>query len=282
MAKTVFEAYNNCKKQLKNAGIEDYVFESKQIIKHITGLDNVGILNNPYKVLSEFEENNLTVIIKQRSIHYPLQYILGEWEFYGNKFFVGPGALIPRQDTETLVTTALNLSENIKKMKVLDLCAGTGCIGISIAKKRKDASVLMLEKYDTALYFANKNIQYHAAHNAVAVKGDIFGGDFSDRKFDLIVSNPPYLNLREMKQLQAEVAFEPKEALAGGKRGLEFYKAILDNYITSLNNGGIICFEVGATQGLEVAKMLKSYYLRHVSIVKDSAGKHRVVFGTYV
>ena len=100
---TIFEAYNDCKKQLEKAGIEDYVFESKQIIKHVTGYTNAQILTKYTQLLTKFQQDNLTAIIKQRLIRYPLQYILRRWNFFGREFFVGPGVLIPRSDTETLI-----------------------------------------------------------------------------------------------------------------------------------------------------------------------------------
>ena len=119
----IFEAYNKTKKELEAAGIEDYVFEAKQIIKHITGFSNSEILMNYTNRLTEFQSNNLTAIIKQRAIRYPLQYIFGEWAFYGREFFVGPGVLVPRADTETLVGVCLRYLKNSENPAVLDLCA---------------------------------------------------------------------------------------------------------------------------------------------------------------
>lgn len=280
MPKTIFEAYNECKVSLSKAGVEDYVFEAKQIIKHVTGMGNLEIINNPLKPLTEFQQNNLTAIIKQRSIHYPLQYILRNWDFYGRHFSVGPGVLIPRADTETVVERCLEFLKDKKCAKVLDLCAGTGCIGITIAGERRDVSVVMVEKYDEALRYTLQNVEQNGIKNAVAVKGDILKGDFADRKYDLIVSNPPYISKAEMENLQTEVRFEPETALFGGEDGLDFYKAIVKNYAASLNSGGMLCFEIGALQGKAVSRLLEENGLCDVKIAEDIAGKQRVVFGT--
>ena len=148
---TIFEAYNDCKKQLQAAGIEDYVFESKQIIKHITGYTNAQILTKYTQPLNEFQQNNLTAIIKQRLIRYPLQYIIGKWNFFGREFFVGPGVLIPRSDTETLIDVCLETVRSKTNPRVLDLCAGTGCIGITIKGECLPAEVTLVEKYDAII-----------------------------------------------------------------------------------------------------------------------------------
>lgn len=280
MPKTIFEAYNGCKALLEKAGIEDYVFESKQIIRFVTGLSNLEIINNPMKQLTEFEENNLTAIIKQRSIHYPLQYILRSWDFYGRRFSVGPGVLIPRADTEAVVEKSLKIIKDKKNPKILDLCAGSGCIGITLAGERTDASVIMVEKYNEALRYTEKNIAQNGINNAAAVRGDVECGDFADRKYDLIVSNPPYITKKDMQNLQKEVTFEPETALSGGEDGLKFYRAIVKNYAGALEKGGAMCFEVGIGQAEEVAGIMREAGLKNIGFAQDAEGRQRVVFGT--
>ena len=172
---TIFEAYNDCKKQLQAAGVEDYVFEAKQIIKHVTGYSNAQILSKYNTPLTKFQQDNLTVIIKQRLIRYPLQYIIGKWNFFGREFFVGPGVLIPRSDTETLIDAALELVKETESPRVLDLCAGTGCIGITIAGEKPSAEVVLVEKYDEAMRYLNNNI----------VKINIYEGEISLKSLGL-------------------------------------------------------------------------------------------------
>ncbi len=279
MSMTIFEAYNDCKRQLEAAGIEDYVFESKQIIKHITGLTSAQILTNYMNTLTEFQQNNLTVIIRQRLIRYPLQYIFGKWNFYGREFFVGTGVLIPRSDTETLIDLSLEIIKQKTAPKVLDLCAGTGCIGITLKCERPDADVTLVEKYEYALKYLNKN----AAHNNADVKiinGDVLNGDGSNEKYDLIVSNPPYITKADMQKLQPEVKYEPTSALDGGSDGLDFYRAIAKAYKNSLNNDGVVAFEVGVNEADSVAEILTGEGFVNVEKRKDLADIDRVVFGT--
>lgn len=279
MSKTIFEGYNECKKQLAEADIPDCVFEAKQIIKHVTGYTNAQILANYNRPLSQFQEDLLTVIIKQRLVHYPLQYIIGRWSFFGHEFFVGPGVLIPRADTETVMDVCMEYLAGDKEYKVLDLCAGTGCIGISIAAERENAKVTLVEKYSEALTYLNKNVE----HNGVGVEviqGDVLEGCASDKKYDLIVSNPPYITDGDMKTLQAEVQQEPETALAGGKDGLDFYRAIIENYKESLCSGGMLVFEVGVNQASAVALMMTAAGFINVDTRADMNDIDRVVFGT--
>lgn len=280
MSKTIFEAYNDLKRQLMNAGIEDYVFEAKQIIKHITGYNNSQILMHYNEHLTEFQQNNLTVIIKQRLVRYPLQYILGKWDFYGRSFFVGPGVLIPRPDTETVIEQCLKSLADKKEPKILDLCSGTGCIGITLAKEISDSKVTCLEKYTEAIEYIIKNIAENEAFNASPLQGDIFEGTASDVKYDLIVSNPPYVSAEEMRGLQPELSFEPETALLGGEDGLDFYKAITDNYKSSLCEGGTLIFEIGAAQAQAVSEIMREAGFSAVTVIKDPAENDRVVFGT--
>ncbi len=276
---TIFEAYNDCKRQLQAAGVEDYVFEAKCIIRHITGYTNAQILTKYTQPLTEFQQNNLTAIIKQRLIRYPLQYILRKWSFFGYEFFVGPGVLIPRSDTETLIDVCLEYIREKENPRVLDLCAGTGCIGLTIKGECKTADVTLVEKFDEALEFTNKN----AAHNKLAVKivkGDVLKTEGAEGLYDLIVSNPPYINDEDMKNLQPEVTFEPSTALAGGADGLDFYRHIAKEYKKHLAKGGVMAFEVGINQADAVCEIMRQNGFENVQTRKDYADIDRVVFGT--
>ena len=276
---TIFNAYNDIKKQLKNAGIEDNIFEAKQIIKHITGYSNEQILSGYQNELSGFQEINLQVIMKQRLNRYPLQYILGKWDFYGRPYKVGPGVLIPRPDTETVIEVCLDIIDKEKPSDVLDLCAGTGCIGITIACERKNSNVTLVEKYEEAARYIKENIK-NADGNANVLMGDVFESIGADKKYDLIVSNPPYVNEKDMGNLQPEVEFEPPTALYGGEDGLMFYRAIASNYRDSLKSGGSLVFEIGYDQGEAVKDILLALGFKNVKIKKDYSENDRVVFGT--
>ncbi|MBR6741374.1 MAG: peptide chain release factor N(5)-glutamine methyltransferase [Clostridia bacterium] len=274
---TIFEAYNHTKLKLKAAGIEDSVFEAKAIIRHITGLTNSEILTKYTNELTEFQQNNLTAILRQREIRYPLQYILGEWEFYKYTFKVGVGVLVPRSDTEVLVEECAEYLKNIEKPRVLDLCAGSGCIGISIAKDYPDSAVVLVEKYPEAKRYLDENITLNGAYNAMSILGDVFEGTANTEKYDLIVSNPPYIPPKEMEIISPETRFEPQTALLGGEDGLDFYRAIIKNYKNSLKDGGMLAFEVGINEAESVKSCLSDGGFAKITVIKDLNGIDRVV-----
>lgn len=276
---TIFEAYNSTKKKLEAAGIEDNVFEAKQIIKHITGLSAPQILANYNRSLTEFQENNLIALIHQREVRYPLQYIFGEWDFYSRSYYVGPGVLVPRADTETVIEVALNYLKSINNPTILDLCAGSGCIGITLAKEKENSFVTLLEKHKEAISYAEKNITRNNAENAKAVLGDVFLSDEADKKYDLIVSNPPYIPENEMKDISPETKYEPETALLAEDGGMEFYKAIINNYTNSLKSGGMMVFEVGIGESQKVAELLKESGYKNIEIKKDLNNIERAVSG---
>lgn len=277
---TIFEAYNQTKQKLKMAGIPDSVFEAKLIIKHITGLNNTQILTEYAKELTEFQQNNLTAILRQREIRYPLQYILGEWAFYKYKFKVGVGVLIPRSDTEVLVEECAKYLENKPKAQILDLCSGSGCIGISLACDFPESAVVLLEKYPEAIRYIEENIKLNDAYNAIAFSGDVFLGDAKEQKYDLIVSNPPYIPPNEMAIVSPETKFEPETALLGGQDGLDFYRTIIKNYKDSLKDDGMIAFEVGINEYESVSAILRDADFTNVTVIKDLNGIERVVTAT--
>lgn len=275
----IFEAYNKTKKELEAAGIEDYVFEAKQIIKHITGFSNSEILMNYTNRLTEFQSNNLTAIIKQRAIRYPLQYIFGEWAFYGREFFVGPGVLVPRADTETLVDVCLKYLKNSESPAVLDLCAGSGCIGITLALEKADAAVTLVEKFPEAARYAERNIKRHGTDNVTLICGDVLNGAANDKEYELIVSNPPYVPKNEMETVSPEVHYEPETALFGGEDGLDFYRAVITEYKKALKAGGMLAFEVGAGEAAAVEALLEDAGLKEINTEKDLSGICRAVYG---
>lgn len=274
----IFEAYNSTKKALLSAGIEDCVFEAKQIIKHITGFSSSEILMNYMKELTEFQSNNLTAILKQRELRYPLQYIFGEWSFYGRDFYVGPGVLVPRADTETVIEVCVDCLKDKKEPEILDLCAGSGCIGITLAKEKEDSVCKMLEKYPEAMGYAEKNITRNKAENAKVILGDIFDGTLSDEKYDLIVSNPPYVAEKGTEEVSPETKYEPETALLGGDDGLKFYRAITENYKNSLKEKGMLVYEVGIGQADSVKEILKTAGFSDIGSRKDLNGIERAVY----
>ncbi|MDE6726772.1 MAG: peptide chain release factor N(5)-glutamine methyltransferase, partial [Oscillospiraceae bacterium] len=205
-------------------------------------------------------------------------YILGEWEFYRLPFKVGEGVLIPRQDTETLVDTAARFlrERDAWARKTLDLCAGSGCIGIALAKTAA-AEVTCVEKSRRAFGYLEEN----AALNHVSVRavlGDALDENTVTGEYDLIVSNPPYLTESDMRSLQKEVSFEPEAALFGGTDGLDFYRGIIPIYARKLVSGGMIAVEIGMGQESAVSGIFRENGL-DPRLEKDMRGIYRVVYG---
>ena len=246
--------------------------------------------------LTGFQSNNLTAIIKQRAIRYPLQYIFGEWAFYGREFFVGPGVLVPRADTETLVGVCLKYLKNSESPAVLDLCAGSGCIGITLALEKADAAVTLVEKFPEAARYAERNIKRHGTDNATLICGDVLNGAANDKEYELIVSNPPYVPKNEMETVSPEVHYEPETALFsaeemvfetrericalfGGEDGLDFYRAVITEYKKALKAGGMLAFEVGAGEAAAVEELLEDAGLKEINTEKDLGGICRAVYG---
>ena len=215
----------------------------------------------------------------------PLAYILGEWEFYGLKLFVSPDVLIPRDDTCAVAELAINRTLFLEKdPRILDLCCGSGCIGLAVASRVKDARVPLADISKEALAVAKKNI----AQNKLGGRMSIFQVDARKKapnflgKFDMIVSNPPYITGEEMKQLPRSVdAFEPHLALYGGEDGLDFYRAILANFTPALKPGGCVCFEFGMGQGDAVCRLLEENDYTVLERKRDYNDRERAVLAQY-
>ena len=275
---TIFSAYNDTKNKLRQAGIEPYVFEAKQIIRFVTKYSNAQIMEKYMEELDPLKEQFLKSVVLGRVKRIPLQYLLGEWSFFGYDFFVGKGVLCPRPDTETLVEGALPIIGNAPA-KIADLCAGSGCVGISVAKERPITLITAVEKYDEAYDFLTRNIEKNGAENVIAVKGDIETYETKE-KFDLILSNPPYISSDEMSTIDEETKNEPETALFGGEDGLDFYKIILNKWLPRLKEGGSLAVEVGAGMSESVKALFTAAGLKNVKTKEDINGIERVVYGT--
>lgn len=211
----------------------------------------------------------------------PLAYILGQWNFYGLDLTVTPDVLIPRDDTEAVTSLAIGKARVLpQNPRILDLCAGSGCIGLAIAHKVKDARVTLGELSPEAIRIAKKNIQdNHLSGRVSCLELDAmkeppkFLG-----KYDLLVSNPPYITAQQMEELSPSVReYEPRMALYGGEDGLDFYRAIVKNYGPLIRPGGFICFEFGMGQEADVCHILMENGYQLVKLVRDSGERARAV-----
>lgn len=275
---TVPELYFHAKKILERNNIESASFEAMCIVEHVFGKKLALLLAEKLNA-SEDQENTVNNIAYRRISGYPLQYLLGKWEFFGLPFYVGEGVLIPRQDTETLVETALKikLPEN---PKIVDLCSGSGCIAAALYLNIKNAEVTAVEISDKAVEYIEKNSKHNNADINI-VKGDVFSEETAEKfkDIDVIVCNPPYLTEDDMNSLQREVTFEPETALFGGRDGLDFYRIITKIWRECLKSGGILAYEIGMGQENHVKKIFEENNFTNIEMTKDLSGIIRVVRG---
>ena len=220
----------------------------------------------------------------------PLAYILGEWDFYGLTLNITPDVLIPRADTETLVEHALEYLQDKKLVKpgehakILDLCCGSGCIGLALLHEFPDSICIFADISEPALQVTASNIKkLQLTTRSVVMKLDVLDPPpVGMHGFDLIVSNPPYITADELSSLDVSVSgFEPELALYGGSDGLNFYRSICVHYAKLLKPGGVLVFEVGYEQAQQVSNMMENNGLQDLQTVRDLAGYERVVSGRY-
>ncbi len=255
---------------------EDAPFDTDLLIEKCY---EISFSKIPFEVGRQVDPAKIEPFVLRRLSGEPTQYILGMWEFYGLPFYVGEGVLIPRPDTELLVEKGLELIKNTSNPRVLDLCSGSGCVAIAIKKHRPDAKVWAVELYDRAASYLNRN----ALLNGVDIRllrEDVLQAPPPDLgEFDLIISNPPYIDGEAMIHLADEVKREPHTALFGGDDGLVFYRAIADKWLELLDVKGALAVEIGFDQGKSVADLFKAYGL-NTCLFKDYGGNDRVIIGT--
>lgn len=290
---TIREVLTKIRERLQNAGIEDFEYESWVFLDWKLHIDRAEFYMNPNGEVKEELLEELESVLKQREQRMPLQYLMGECEFMGFDFYVDARVLIPRQDTECLVELAVESirydknhdadnkkpKQKSKQVKVLDLCTGSGCIGISVAKLCPGTEVTLADISDGALSVAKKNAQNLDA-NVTLVKGNLF--ENIESRFDYILSNPPYIPSEVIEGLMPEVKeHEPRLALDGEADGLSFYRKIINEAPDYLNPDGRIYFEIGAEQGEDLTRLMNERGFSEVKVHKDLAGLDRIVTGIY-
>jgi release factor glutamine methyltransferase len=272
----IFDAVNFGTKYLKGSIAEPRI-ESEALLSFTLGASKEYLLINRDKELTDDSFNKYMEVLDLRKSGMPYQYIVGEKHFMGLIFNVSPSVLIPRNDTEILV------EEVLKRLKsgdtVLDIGTGSGAIAVSIAKY-KDVKVYAVDISDGALKVAKENADINGVSDKVIfIKSDLFSSIPDDIRYDLIVSNPPYIRSNEINELQEEVKREPKIALDGGEDGLTFYRRIVKDSVNYIKFGGIIAFEVGFDQAWDVKDILVDGGYSDIEVVKDLQGIDRVVLG---
>lgn len=257
--------------------------DAYEIFRFVTNISKTDILFNPYRDISEEKLIEFHSLIEKRSSGYPLQYILGEWDFYGFTFFVNEGVLIPRNETEQLADEACKYLKNKKEKIIFDLCSGSGCIGLSIAANNPDCKVYLFDISPFALECSKKNLEALSLKNAEILNYDIFKGfeNCGLLKPDVIVSNPPYVTREEFETLQIEIFYEPESAIVCEGDGLDFYRYLAEKWLPHLNVGGFFMFESGEEQPEKIIEIIKNTPAADVSAVScdDIYGVCRFVKG---
>ena len=274
---TYRELFEYGKKQLEDAGIEEAVLDARLLLEYICHTDRNALLVHGDSVRSNLEEQFYRMVIEKRAQRIPLQHITGQQEFMGLTFKVNEHVLIPRQDTEILVEEAMRyLSDG---MRILDICTGSGCILLSLLKYSNECEGLGVDISDDALAVARENAQN------LGLETEFRHSDLLEKvegKFDMIVSNPPYIETAVIDTLMPEVReHEPMLALDGREDGLYFYRRIVEQCTSYMTRGARLFFEIGYDQGEAVKNMMIHKGFCEVEIIKDYAGLDRVVTGCW-
>ena len=291
----VRELLNEGTEKLEAAGIDNAAYDARVILEDAYGLDAAGLLMNLNRDIcpgalggtepSDIREcpgdcgaiSTFNMGINMRLRHVPLQHIIGHTGFMGLDFKVSRDVLIPRQDTETLVETVLE-REKDPAISILDLCTGSGCIAVSLKKLGGYSQVAASDLSDKAIGLAMRNASINDAEIRL-IKSDLFKD--IEGSFDVIVSNPPYIPTEEIETLSPEVRdHDPRMALDGGEDGLDIYRRIVSECGDVLNAGGRLYMEIGFDQAAAVGGLMEKAGFRDIEVVKDLAGKDRVIFGT--
>ena len=271
------EAFETGKGTLAAAGIEEAGLDARLLLEEICGTDRNTLLVYGGREVTEEERAQYKEMLEKRSAHIPLQQIIGRQSFMGLDFYVDENVLIPRQDTELLVEEALQ--ELHDGMRILDLCTGSGCILLSLLKYSNDCEGIGADISEDALKVAERNRVQLGLENAAFVKSDLF--EAVEGKFDMLVSNPPYICSDVIDTLMPEVReHEPRLALDGSADGLRFYRRILADCGAYLKPGGMLFFEIGYDQGEAVKRLMEENGFLEVEVKKDYGGLDRVVLGT--
>ena len=269
-------AYQKLCARLMMAGVPDARFDAAQLYTFVTGRDH-RLDDGP----TAEEASRLQVLAERRAGREPLQYLLGEWDFLDFTLKVGRGVLCPRADSEVVCETAIELLKDSEAPVVYDLCAGTGCLGLGIARAVPSAKVTCVELSHDAWPYLTANVAALGGKNTKAERGDVTTYSTQHRceePADLIISNPPYLTAKEMRSLMPETAKEPAMALDGGADGLDFYRLLLRQYKDVVRPGGWMVLEIGYTQAEDVLVMGRAAGWQDGFCRQDAGGNDRVVF----
>ena len=262
---------------LKQNNIENSSLKAKILLANILNVKKEYLLIHSKEEVKQEDKIKYENCIKELIKGKPLQYITNKQEFMGLNFYVDENVLIPQPDTEILVEKAIEIAETTQKNKILDMCTGSGCIAISLAKNINNVQITAVDISNNALNVANKNAINNNVENKIKfINSDMFSN--IKEKFDIIVSNPPYIETETINKLEIEVQNEPHVALDGGIDGLKFYNIIANNAFEYLNENGYLLLEIGYNQQESVTQLLQDTgKYKNIETIKDLGGNYRVV-----
>ncbi|MEG2000991.1 MAG: peptide chain release factor N(5)-glutamine methyltransferase [Evtepia sp.] len=281
MPSTYNNLYLDARRAIRDAGIDNAQVEARELICHAARKSKEEFLRDLPLYAPSYVEQNLINLISRRLTGEPVAYLLGEWEFYGLTLEITPDVLIPRPDTELLAERAIIIAQTFENgARILDLCTGSGCVGLAIAAEVPNCRVVLVDISPAALDLTKRNIRKTNLCSRVnCLSGNALDtADAALGHFDLIVCNPPYIPSHVIPTLAPSVRnFEPTLALDGGFDGLDFYRSVLLHWSTALRPGGCLFFEVGIAQSDPVARLMLEYGYQNVRAYRDAAGIPRVV-----
>ena len=283
MAATYNNLYLDARRALRRAGVEEAQLEARELLAYAAGKGRQELLRDLALYAPDEVEGRFKQLLERRLAGEPVAYLIGEWEFYGLTLKITRDVLIPRSDTEALAERGILYVRGLgRPARVLDLCAGSGCVGLAVADNCPDCYVVLADWWEDALRVSRENIQRCGMGARVsAARADALAmPPVLLRDFDLIVCNPPYIPSGELPGLDPSVRdYEPMQALDGGEDGLSFYRAVSDRWKAALNEGGKLAFEVGWNQAPDVEYILTRQGYQDVQTFQDAGGNWRVVEG---
>ena len=283
MATTYNNLYLDTRQRLREAGVEGAQLEARELLCHAAGKNREQFYRDMALYAPDPVEEKLAALVERRLAGEPVAYLIGEWEFYGLTLEVTPDVLIPRMDTEVLAERAILLARAAGEgARVLDLCAGSGCVGLAVAASVPTCRVVLADVSEAALKICKGNVRRNELNARVTcVQADALQKpDAALWDFDVIACNPPYIPTGDLAGLDVSVRdYEPRSALDGGADGLDFYRAIAAQWGSALRLGGSLLFEVGINQAMDVAALLEGSGFEDIQSTQDTQGIPRVVEG---
>ena len=283
MAITYNNLYMDIRQELHHAGIQAATLEARELVCFAAGKTREQFMRDGRLYVPQDVEEQARALMRRHLAGEPLAYLIGEWEFYGLPLDISEQVLIPRSDTEVLAGEAIRWLQTQQDARVLDLCAGSGCVGLAVASQVHACRVVLGEKSEAALRICRQNIRRSGLLGRVTpMPADALEPPTRQLgEFDCIVCNPPYIPTQDIETLDVSVRdYEPHMALDGGEDGLEFYRAISENWREALHPGARLYFEVGIGQADSVLRIMRRQGFGELEIVPDTAGIPRVVYGT--